>query len=172
MRGPPGCDVLTCREMSRPRAIVVLIGLLGVVFSPVLVWACLFAFVLSMDQCNRLDLPYHGEPIPFDAKAWRDAYPSVRSPRLRMLDDLIASHTLIGKTKAEVISLLGPDRLDASAPSEETRDRLRAWDMRITVGSRNLSRGWFDPFSIDFSYVVMRFGKDGRVVEVGVVEEG
>jgi len=87
-----------------------------------------------------------------------------------MLDDLIASRVLIGKSKMELSVLLGgPGDKPENCGSRGVQERLLDWDLVYTVGNRDLSTEWSDPFGIDYSYLVVRFEKDGRVLEVAEI---
>lgn len=88
-----------------------------------------------------------------------------------MLEELVGSGFLLGKTKPELEALLGDDDRLASTPNGWTQNRLREWDHRFTAGARNMSSAWFDPYLTDYVYLVVRFGEDGRVIESAVVED-
>ena len=85
----------------------------------------------------------------FDPERWQKAKPfSGDDARQKMVDDLIQSALLVGKTRSEVIQLLGP-------PSEYLGK------MAYCLGSSD--DGWF-PLSIDNAWLVIEF-------ENGVVRE-
>jgi len=129
------------------------------------------AGVAAVNGWQRRDLPYHGAPTPFDSTVWRAAEPGLRSPRLDMLEDLVGSGILLGRTKPELEALLGDGDRGASTPNWWTQNRLREWDHRFNAGARNTSSGVFDPYLTDYSYLVVRFGEDGRVIESAVVDD-
>jgi hypothetical protein len=86
----------------------------------------------------------------FDPVAWRDESQVQRGVRLGMADRLIARRTLLGKTRAEVVELLGEP-----PPTEYFAD----WDMVYWLGPE---RGFI---SIDSEWLVLRLAEDGRVVD-------
>src|SRR4051812_43077546 len=72
---------------------------------PAVAWMCF---------CFATNIPLwlwwlSGRPgrVPFDAASWRDPPPALPNARLRMAEDLLASRSLPGKTRAEATSLLG-----------------------------------------------------------------
>jgi hypothetical protein len=67
-----------------------------------------------------------------------------------MADWLVGSGTLRGKTRQDVITLLGE-------PSDE--GYFRKWDLVYWLGPE---RGYF---SIDSEWLVLRLGRDDRVIE-------
>lgn len=88
-----------------------------------------------------------------------------------MIEDLVESRILLGKTKPELEALLGDGDHGASTPGWWMQNRLREWDHRFTAGARNTSSGEFDPYLTDFTYLVVRFGEDGRVIETAAVDD-
>jgi outer membrane protein assembly factor BamE (lipoprotein component of BamABCDE complex) len=94
--------------------------------------------------------------IPFDATLWRDEVSLRNGVREEMADRLVGRHTLQGKTRAEVISLLG---------DPPPTDYFSDWDLVYLLGPE---RGFM---SIDSEWLVVRFGQDGRVTECRIVRD-
>jgi hypothetical protein len=92
----------------------------------------------------------------FDAVAWHDPVLVQRGVRLAMADRLIARRALNGKTRAEVVEMLGepPDT-----------GYFRNWDLVYWIGPE---RGLF---GIDSEWLVARLGRDGDVVECRIVRD-
>ena len=90
----------------------------------------------------------------FDAAAWRAKHEASFSDRtrLRMVEDLRQSKRLDGRTRAEVLELLGP-------PSSHHGDEL-TWRLGPDRG-----------IGIDSSLLTVRFGSDGRVARHWVWED-
>jgi hypothetical protein len=86
----------------------------------------------------------------FDPVSWRDESQVQRGVRLGMADWLIARRTLLGKTRAEVVELLGEP-----PPTGYFGD----WDMVYWLGPE---RGLI---SIDSEWLVLRLAQNGRVVD-------
>lgn len=150
-----------------------IVGLLAaVIATPFLFGVGVFLLPTAFDWVTRLDLPIEVEPVPFDAAIWRADTSGFCEKRLAMLDDLLGRRLLIGKTRSQLAELLGePGAKPEHVGSLDSRVQLREWDLVYTAGNRDLSSGWFDPFGIDYSYVVVRFGNDGRVVEAGEIRD-
>lgn len=86
----------------------------------------------------------------FDPVQWKDEASVRAGARLPMADHLIANGTLLGKTKEEVLQLLG-------TPPET--GYFSDWDLVYWLGPE---RGFM---SIDSEWLVLRFGSDGHVIE-------
>lgn len=83
-----------------------------------------------------------------DPAAWQDEVLVRQGVRLEMADRLVARGTLVGKSRAEVVELLGE-------PSPTTY--FADWDLVYWLGPE---RGFI---SIDSEWLVLRLGEDGRV---------
>ena len=96
----------------------------------------------------------------FDQEAWwRAGYsptPGAEPVRLRMVDDLLARRLIDGKTRAEVIALLGP-------PPETSY--FRQYDLVYWLGPER------SIFGIDSEWLGIRFGVDGRVKDVRLLRD-
>jgi hypothetical protein len=92
----------------------------------------------------------------FDPVAWHDAVQVRQGARLEMADRLVSQGTLRGKTRSEVVKLLG-------VPSDE--GYFRQWDLVYWLGPER------DYFSIDSEWLVLRLGRDGRVTEYRIVRD-
>jgi hypothetical protein len=91
-----------------------------------------------------------------DPTAWQDESQIQQGVRLAMADRLIALRTLIGKTRADVVELLGEP-----PPTGYFAD----WNLVYWLGPE---RGFI---SIDSEWLVLRFGAEGRVVENRIVRD-
>ena len=91
--------------------------------------------------------------LPFDRVAWQDHHRKA-DVRLRMADWLVAQHALDGKSRSEVISMLG-----SPSPAPFWPD----WDLAYDLGEVG--------FGLDYDGLVMRLGQDGRVSEVRIVQQ-
>ena len=92
----------------------------------------------------------------FDPAVWRDEVQVQDGVRLGMADRLLARRSLLGRTRAEVVAVLGEP-----PPTGYFAD----WDMVYWLG---LERGWI---RIDSEWLVLRLGKDGRVVDGRIVRD-
>jgi hypothetical protein len=95
----------------------------------------------------------------FDQEAWwRAGYAATGAEpvRLRMVDDLLQRRLLDGKTRAEVIALLGP-------PPETAY--FREYDLVYWLGPER------SIFSIDSEWLGIRLGPDGRVAEAVLLRD-
>ena len=98
------------------------------------------------------------ERLPFEKNQWRAArqgnqYES--TIRHRMADDLVASRALLGKSRAEVVDLLGEVTIT---------DKWSDWDMAYLLG---LERGFG---AIDSEWLVLRLERD-RVIDAKVTRD-
>ena len=93
----------------------------------------------------------------FDAVEWRSADPSRTNTRTRMVDDLLRSGQLKGKSRAEVMALLGQPR---PVPGYFERS-----DLVYRVGPE---RGFI---SIDSEWLVLQFDRSSNVVGVKIVTD-
>jgi outer membrane protein assembly factor BamE (lipoprotein component of BamABCDE complex) len=92
----------------------------------------------------------------FDPVAWRDDNQVQQGVRLAMADRLVARRTLQGKTRAEVLELLG---------EPTPTGRFHDWDLVYWLGPER------SYFSIDSEWLVVRFAPDGRATEYGIVRD-
>ena len=86
----------------------------------------------------------------FDAQLWRESDRNGDTARVEMVGSLIRSGRLNGLTSPQVLRLLGDPSGDGY---------FRDWDMVYWLGRE---RGLF---GIDSEWLVIRFGRDGRVSE-------
>ena len=93
---------------------------------------------------------------PFDSVAWQAHAQVQQGVRLKMADRLVAWRTLQGKTRQQVVDLLGK-------PSDE--GYFRNWDLVYWLGNE----GGF--ISIDSEWLVVRLGKDDRVADCRIVKD-
>lgn len=142
----------------------------AVVAAPFLYFGSAFVVIVAGDQAARRDLPLRVDPVPFESAAWCSDTSGFGALRLAMLDDLLASRALIGKSRSELAVLLGgPGQKPENRGSMGVHERLLDWDLVYTVGNRDLSSDRFGPSGIDFSYLVVRFDTSGRVLEVAEI---
>lgn len=119
----------------------------------IIVLAALIAGVIVWALCLR-------DPwsLRFESSAWK-ATPATferNSLRLRMVDDLIRSHPLIGASRAEVESLIGPP---------DDTPYFRGYDMVYALG---MERAYF---AIDSEWLVFRLDEADRVSEFRLVTD-
>lgn len=91
-----------------------------------------------------------------DPVAWQDEAQIWQGVRLKMADRMVARSTLVGKSRAEVVALLGEP-----TPTAKFAD----WDLVYWLGPE---RGWF---GIDSEWLVLRLGPDGRVADNRIVHD-
>lgn len=94
----------------------------------------------------------------FDSAAWRanESRVGTGPPRIDMIDNLLARHELLGRTRPEVVALLG---------EPEDTDYFSNFDMVYWLGPE---RGFI---RIDSEWLVLRLGETGRVAERRVVSD-
>ena len=95
-------------------------------------------------------------PRVFDSSAWKVQRRDFQDKtRCSMVDSLLKEHPLRGLSKAEVITLLGP---------QDDPSYFKSWDLRYWMGQQH----GFIP--IDSEWLVIRF-EDGRVSEYAIVTD-
>lgn len=94
----------------------------------------------------------------FDRREWNDSalVNSRTAARECMVDDLLERHSLVGKKRAEVVSLLG---------EPPKTGYFKEYDLVYWLGPE---RSWM---SIDSIWLVMRIGPDQRVTEARLVTD-
>src|SRR6185503_12498840 len=97
-----------------------------------------------------------GREQPFDANLWTDPIRVEKGIRLRMADSLIARGTLQGKTRDEVVALLGAPR---------DGDYFSDWDLVYWLGPE---RGFI---SIDSEWLVIKFDREDRGADVQIITD-
>jgi hypothetical protein len=97
------------------------------------------------------------EPLVFDSDAWkRDTSTGWTSTRLRMADDLVANHGLVGRPWPEVEGVLGaPDKDPYIAPY-------------VPDGAKIYELG---PSLTDSFWLVIRLADDGTVASARKIED-
>ena len=98
-------------------------------------------------------------PTPFDAGIWRtgeNVHWRDEAPRLRMADGLVERRALLGKTRAEIVEMLG-------APTETAK--FSSYGLVYWLG---LERGFM---SIDSEWLVVGFDANGRAAEAMIVRD-
>jgi len=109
-------------------------------------WLGLFSILAAMTIAAVIVSRF---TLAFDPVAWRDEVQVQQGVRLGMADRLVARRMLLGKTREEVVELLGEP--DTSLPD---------WDMAYNLGTDD--RGFIFP---ELAWLVLRLGKDERVVQ-------
>ena len=94
----------------------------------------------------------------FDSNAWKDLEKTNQEPYARrtMADELVDRHVLQGKSRPEVIEMLGE-------PTET--EYFADWDVVYWLGPQ---RGFF---AVDSEWLVIRFDESGRVSEAKVTTD-
>ena len=129
--------------LSRRRLIPVLAYAGGFFALPV---AVLLSWPIVSDYSSR---------IPFDGTTWRQENTQPQGLRVRMVDDLLRQHSLVGMTRGEVNALLGVP------PKTEY---FSEYEYVYWLGPE---RGFI---SIDSEWLALRF-RDDRAVEARVVRD-
>lgn len=94
----------------------------------------------------------------FDSKTWKDQELTNQEPypRRTMADELVSQRTLVGKTRAELLELLG------EAPKTEY---FADWDVVYWLGPQ---RGFM---AVDSEWLVIRFDESDRVAEAKITTD-
>jgi hypothetical protein len=98
-------------------------------------------------------------PTQFDPDVWRAGERAISpadAPRARIADGLVRSRSLIGKSRAEIDGLLGP---------ETKTDKFDTYDLVYWLGPE---RGFV---SIDSEWLVIDFDQRGSVVTAEIVRD-
>ena len=101
----------------------------------------------------------YSAPLPFVQSWWNAAgYKPDDSlhKRARIADQLVSSKALIGKSRQQIVQMLGEP-----PPSEYFHD----WNMVYKLGDERGS------FSIDSEWLVIRFGSSGNATEAAVLRD-
>lgn len=123
-------------------------------------WGVVMSAVLAASWWLFFRSPMWRErPIPFESATWitTPAEFSHESIRQRMVDDLLRSHPLVGRSRAEVESLIGPPDVTAY---------FREYDMVYMLGQQRNSF-----LAIDSEWLVIRLDALGRVTEARLVTD-
>ena len=133
------------------RKLIVVVGILSLIAaSPFLLLFGSIAADALKERSNRLS---------FDAAAWKASLsaPTETEPiRLRMVDDLLHRHKLVGMTHDELTALIG---------TPPKTDYFRDYQFVYWLGPE---RGYM---SIDSEWLAVRFGPDDRVSEARIVRD-
>jgi len=132
------------------------------IMAPLGVVLCL-PFALPVGAIVYFSITERLNRISFDAELWKVSgipYGS-NDTRLTMVDDLIRRQLLIGKSREEVVALLGETDGDSSI-----KDRYPDWQMYFYLGPSR-STILFKGFNYD--YLVLRFDEHEKVNVVGMV---
>lgn len=127
-----------------PKWIEVTVKVCLTLFAIVVVAVCLFASWPSIDSKLKSKR--------FDSLTWNQNKEDVMWPnRLRMVDNLIASRLLIGKSRSEIVSILGPD--------DKNSGYFKDWHSVYQLGPE---RGFI---RIDSEWLVINFDLKGQCLE-------
>ena len=135
------------------------VGLFALLFAPVLKYTVWTWYFSVRERASRRE---------FDSAAWKSFIPQhgvsrtnywayLLPSRLRMVDDLVDHHELHGRTRSEIVNLLGEK--DRTAYFSE-------WDLVYWLGP-----GRYGNAIGDSEWFVVRFGHDKRVSEYRVVHD-
>lgn len=113
---------------------------------------CAVVIVVAAASIKCIVLPGQS----WDAELWRDEALIKSGARQDMADRLIADGALVGRTRAEIVSMLG---------EPEPPGQVLGWDIVFYLGP---TRAFL---SCDFEWLVARFGSDGRVAETRIVRD-
>lgn len=89
------------------------------------------------------------KPAAFDSAQWKDSQLVSEGVRIRMIDDLLAKHELVGMSREGILSLLGPP------DGRFTEEPKLTW----YLGDERSA------FAIDSEWLSLTFGEDDRVTE-------
>lgn len=159
-------DVSAMRISRKTWLAILFAGLAAAVLvtAPVLRYAIWFGYCWIRERLSR---------VPFEAEAWKGYerpfgsrlksiletnYWAYKLPvRLRMVDDLMKRQILRGKTRAEVIALLG---------EKVEKTYFQEWDLVYFLGP-----GRYGDAIGDSEWLVIRFDTNGRVSDYQVVHD-
>jgi hypothetical protein len=99
---------------------------------------------------------------PFDRAAWLDDTQVRQGARLKMADRLVVRHSLHGKSRAEVLGLLG------SPPKEAY---FQEYDLVYWLGRERPPLLSFLFVGIDSEWLVVKFGASQRVSKVRILRD-
>lgn len=134
-------------------------GLIALLLAPWLKYEAWFMYFRVRERASRVE---------FNSSDWKSTqqqygvgrtnyWAYLLPPRLRMVDDLVDNHALRGRTRPEIIELLGEK--DRTAYFSE-------WDLVYWLGP-----GRYGDAIGDSEWFVVRFDDDGRVSEYRVVHD-
>jgi hypothetical protein len=135
---------LSWKKSERPTA--VLIAAAGSLMIAGGIWW----YVTVVSQSDRM------RPIPFSAAEWRNAQAGAANVRIRMINDLLSRYPFIGRTRQQVIGLLG---------EPQKTGYFKDWDLVYLLGPE---RSWM---GIDSEWLVLRLNKDGTVTDAKVMSD-
>ncbi len=140
--------ILFVRGIIKKSLVVPISVGLGFLLSYVGLLAYLFGGPVVKDYTNR---------IPFDSAKWRneEQVNSKNPVRIRMVDDLLSKHDLVGKTKENLIALLG---------TPPQTGYFSNYDFVYWLGPE---RGFM---AIDSEWLVIKF-ENNKVIEAKVVRD-
>lgn len=125
---------------------------LVILLSVVVAIAISYYFIIPIYRLSTIENHY-SQAVKFESSSWKEAASKRDSGnvRARMVDDLVKSHQLIGKSRSDLISLLGE-------PNNPAPFKSAGWNMVYWLGQEN------SLFPIDSVWLVFRIDDDGKVV--------
>ena len=98
------------------------------------------------------------EPMPFDSEGWKAARSpcTLDSVRLRMADDLLEKHDLTGRSRADIVELLGE-------PDETAY--FRHYDLVYHLGRERRLAG------LDCEWLVIKLDSNGAAEQVAIATD-
>jgi len=126
---------------TRPRTLAIYAGLVASALLATSAW-------LYTRSPTGPESPIRFEPLQWKATPATFSHESIRQ---RMVDDLLRSHPLVGRSRPEVESLIGP---------ADTTSYFRGYDMVYALGQQRSSY-----FAIDSEWLVIKLDESGLVTE-------
>jgi hypothetical protein len=136
------------RKSTVLRGILVIAALLAILATPFVA----FSVPVALDAARE-----HRSRIAFDTTVWKASLTKRGdTTRIRMIEDLLRRHHLVGMTQDEVIGLLGKPPTPSSRPDYQ----LVYW-----LGPQRQFMG------LDSELLAIRVGPDQRVVDARIVSD-
>jgi|WetSurMetagenome_2_1015567.scaffolds.fasta_scaffold265958_2 hypothetical protein len=97
-----------------------------------------------------------GFDYPFVVQQWQKEKGNEEqdNPRGKMVRSLLREHHLIGKSKEEIIALLGPP--DSTVPCEAPPAKANEFEYIL---------GWYSGFRMDPDFLTIKFDKKGKAIK-------
>ncbi|MFO0773935.1 MAG: hypothetical protein U0172_04625 [Nitrospiraceae bacterium] len=153
-------EVVEWLPLSALAVMVVMRWIRGTHYRPLAFGVGLLTPLLLMVSATLIDVTAddYRHRIAFDTNVWKakGQATAIWPDRLRMVDDLIANVPLQGRTKENVLALLGPGDLT---------DYFQDWDQVYWLGPE---RGWL---RIDSEWLVLRYDSAGHVSDYRLVRD-
>lgn len=114
-------------------------------------------FVVLVFRASRsLDIDF--DPISFDSATWIASEPefSLDSLRLRMIDDLLATHNLVGMHRDDIVSLIG---------EPDDTEYFRDYEMVYYLGQER------HPLGIDSEWLAIDLDDNSTATFAGILRD-